>query len=272
MPAAAAAQSPGAVNSSTDTTLAQTLTAAPIPGQTGVAITAGATMLAGRTETKGWTLDGIVSYTTSKRLVMRFEAEAARNDYRVAHGQPYTKIQDNAMALALVLKPIHKHFSLVATGGWARDALLDLDHRVWIEGGLGIHLVDTPHVNFMVAPLYAFGDEARTFTEVAGRVNDVGILQSFSLKLGPRFTFDEYLSAHADLSSTRDSSTMFNVSALSELAPHLNLKVYYQYNYAELAPPGQDPLQTTVGFALQVQFMRTPKPPAAAPTPPPAKP
>ena len=270
-PAALAAQSPGAANASTDATLAQTLTAAPIPGQTGISVTGGGTLMEGRTETKGWTLDGIVSYTTSKRLLMRFEAQAAHTDYRLAPGQPYLTIENHQLATALFLKPVRKRFSLLSIGGWARDELLQLEHRAWVEAGLGIHLVDLPKVNFLVAPLFAVGAEHRTFTDTASGVSDFGVLQTFTLKLNPKFVFEEFLAMHADVTHSGDSSSIWNVSAISEVAPHFNLKVYYQYNYAELVPQGQDPLQTTIGLALQVLFMKAPAPPGGAPTAPPGK-
>lgn len=245
----------------------QPMTSAPVVGQSGVAITASVNLQSGRTDTRAWSLDGMFSHTTPQGLLLRVEAQTNVTYYRVAPGQRYTEIANNDLASVLLLKRLRNKISAIGIGGWARDALLDLDNRSWVEGGIGVNVVEKPAVNLFVSPLVAVGREHRSFTEEGDRVADIGLIQSLSLKAHEKLTIDELLAMHADTTSNRDQNIALNLSVLSTIVPHVNLKVFYQYQYSELVPRGADPTQISLGVAVQVSYARTRKAPAPAPRP-----
>jgi hypothetical protein len=261
LPSVVSAQSPGAAETSLDNALAQSLTSAPIPGQTGIAISAGGNWMSGRTDTKGWSVDGIAAHTTQGRLLMRFEAEVSRTDYGLPTGG-FVQVEDNHLATALVLKPLRPRLSAIGVAGWRKDAIMQLDYRAWVEGGVGIHVAEHPKLNILVAPMFAAGRERRAFTETGGKVLDVALLQSLSFRPHDRFSFDEFVSMHVDTTQSRDKYISVSLSALSKIVKYLSLKLYYQHQYAELVPPGQDPQQSVAGVQLQFTFQRTPAPAA----------
>lgn len=261
LPSLAFAQSPGAAETMLDAALAQSLSSAPVPGQTSVSISAGGNWMSGRTDTKGWNLDGIFAHTTQGRWLMRLEAEVSHTEYGVPTGG-FVPIEDSHLATALVLKPLRPKLSAIGVAGWRKDDILQLDYRTWIEAGIGIHLAESPKLNILVAPMFAVGREQRTFTEAGEKVFDVGLLQSLSFRPNPNFSFDEFVSLHADTTQSRDKYVAVNLSATAKIVKYLALKLYYQHQYAQLVPPGQDPQQSTVGAQLQFLFQRTPAPPA----------
>jgi hypothetical protein len=261
LPRTAQAQSPGASETSTTPALAQELSSAPIPGQGGVSVTAGFSQQSGRTETKGWSLDGIVAHTTKKKLLLRLDAETNYADYKATATTPFFKAEDNHLISLLALHAIRPHLSWLTIGGWRRDMVLQLEYRYWVEPGLGWHVIEKPRVNLLVAGMFAVGTEHRTHTDKGSNVADVGFLQTFTAKVHSKFGVEEYLQTHVDTTEADDQATSFNISAVSEIAPHTGLKVYYQLWRDTLPPPGQDPNQSTIGFGLQISF--TKKPPAA---------
>ena len=252
------AQSPGASESSTTPALAQELSSAPIPGQGGVSVTAGFNVQSGRTETKGWSLDGIIAHTTKKKLLLRFDAETNYADYKATATTPFFKAEDNHLLTMLALRPIRPHLSWLAIGGWRRDMVLQLEYRYWVEPGLGWHVIEKPRVNLLLAGMFAIGTEHRTHTDKGDNVADAGILQTLTVKVHNKFGIEEYLQTHVDTTEADDQATSFNISALTEVAPHTGLKLYYQLWRDTLPPPGQDPVQTTMGFALQISFTKKP--------------
>ena len=257
------AQSPGASETSTTPALAQDLSTAPIPGQSGVTVTAGFSVQSGRTETKGWSLDGIVAHTTKKKLLMRLDAETNYADYKATATTPFFKAEDNHMISMTAMRGINPRLSWLAIGGWRRDMVLQLEYRYWAEPGLAVHVIQKPRVNLLVAGMFAVGTEHRSHTDKGNNVADAGILQTFTAKVTGKFGIEEYLQTHVDTTEADDQATSFNISVLSEIAPHTGLKVYYQLWRDTLPPPGQDPVQTTMGVAVQITFNK--KPPAATP-------
>lgn len=258
------AQTPGAAEASLDAALGQSLTSAPVPGQSFLSISAGGTLMSGRTETSGWSVDAIGSHTTRGGWLFRFEAETARTDYRVSPDGPTVRIENNHLASGAVMHRLRKGMSFIATTGWQQDHLLALDYRIWGEAGVGLHLSERPKFNLLVAPMFAVGRERRGYTETGDKVFDVALLQTMSFRPHDRFAFDEFLSLHIDTTHARDKYVAVNLSALSKITRYLTLKVYYQHQYAQLVPPGQDPRQTTVGTSLQFTLQRAP---AASPKP-----
>ena len=257
VPAAADEQSPGAAETSLDTALAQNLTSSPIPGQTGVAISAAGTLQTGRTDTKGWSVDAIVAHTTTAGLLMRVDAEISRTDYRLPDG-PVVEIENQHLASLLIMRPLNRGVSMIGTLGWQHDHALLLDYRAWIESGVGFHLAEHARLNVLIAPMFSVGRERRSFTDAGQRVLDVSMLHTVSYRPHAAFTLDTFVSVRLDTSHARDKNVAVNVSALSKVARYLSLKVYYQHQHAQLVPPGQDPRQSMLGVALQVNVQKTP--------------
>ncbi len=153
---------------------------------------------------------------------------------------------------------IRPHLSWLGIAGWRRDTVLQLDYRYWAEPGLGWHAIEKPRVNLLLAGMFAVGHEHRAFTTKGANVADAGFLQTLVIKVQDRFGIEEYLQTHVDTTESDDQATSFNVSALSKIAPHTGLKIYYQLWRDTLPPPGQDPVQSQLGFALQISFTKTP--------------
>jgi hypothetical protein len=123
-------------------------------------------------------------------------------------------------------------------------------------------VIEHPRANLLVAGMFAMGTEHRSHTTRGDNVADVGILQTFTAKIHSKLGIEEYLQTHVDTTEADDQATSFNVSMVSQIAPHTGMKIYYQLWRDTLPPPGQDPVQSTLGFGIQISF--TKKPPASA--------
>lgn len=260
----AAAQSPGAAETSTEPALAQELSSAPVPGQGGVSVTAGTSLQGGRTETKGYSIDAIIAHTNKRRQLLRVDFEATFAKYRPAPGAPLIQVEDNVVLSGTFLHPLRPHWSAIGIGGWRRDRVLQLDHRAWVEGGIGFHAIEHRMANLLIAPTFAIGSERRLHTDEGNGVRDFGILQSLALKVHEKLGIEEFVHAHFDTRDADDRTLTFNTSLMTKVAPHTGLKVYYQHHYDALPPPGSEKLQYTVGLGVQISFTK-PAPPAAKP-------
>lgn len=241
-----------------DTTLIHELTSNPIAGQRAVTLTAGATLQQGRTETKGWSLDGVLAHTTDAHLLLRLEAVSTTAHLRPAPGEPYLEVENNHMISGLAMRRFHRNLSWLVIAGWRRDSVLQLDYRVWAEAGVAVHLVANKSVDLFVAPMFAVGDEKRSHTDRGSNVADAGLLQTLTVRVHERFGIEQQLQTHVDTTETDDQATAFSISTLAQVAPHVGLKVYYQLRRDSLPPPGQDPTQSKAGIGVSVSFSRTP--------------
>ena len=166
--------------SSTDSIVAQELTSQPIPGRGGVAITAAGTMQTGRTEIEGWSLQGIAANTLKNGLLLRLQTGVAVTNYRPTPDYGFITIEDNALVDLLALHRLRHRMSILGTTGWKQDQVLQLDYRVWAQAGVGFHIAEAPPINFMVAPMFAIGHERRSYTDIAGNVDDFSLLRQFT--------------------------------------------------------------------------------------------
>ena len=264
---AARAQVPmgGMPSTSTDAIVAQELTSQPIPGRGGVAITAAGSLQTGRIEIQGWSLQGIAANTLQNGLLLRLQSGVAVTNYRPAPGYDFISIEDNALVDLLALHRLRKQMSIIGTTGWREDRVLQLDYRAWAQAGVGFHILEAPPINLMVAPMFAIGHERRSYTGVASMVDDFSLLQQFTWRKVGNFSIVEYVEGRIDLADTFDRNLLFNVTAMTKIAPYTGLTVAYQYQYDSLVPVGVDNRLQKISLGIQVAFTK-PRPPA--PTPP----
>lgn len=255
-PAIAVAQSPGSNEESPEPTLAQELSSTPVRGQSGVSATLGFKLQDGRTEAKGWEIDGIASHTTQRRQLIRFDVEISSSKVRLAENQPFLQIDDNHQFQGLFLQPIRRRISGIALGGWRRDAILGLDYRASVGGGIGLHIVESRRANLLFAPTFVAGKEHRRHTDQANDVVDFGFLQSFVGRVTPVLSIEEWWQTNVDTSDSADKASTFNVSAIARITRHISWKLYYKQQYDGLVPRGQSNSQREIGTAMVIAFAR----------------
>jgi hypothetical protein len=236
------------------TPMIQSLTSAPTPGKGSVSLTGGASFTSTSSQTLGWQVSSVADYTTAQRWLMRLDYVSNYASYGAAPGAARVKISDNHFVSGTFLHRIRTGVSLIAIAGWRRDTIMQLNRRVWGEGGIGFHLVEGKKINMVVAPTFALGREHRAFTSHGDGVEDFGVLQMFTYVVPGTVGIQESLHTGIDSSATDDRSTSFNVSVSAKVAPHVGMKVYYQLQYDSLPPPGTPQKQYTVGFGVSVSF------------------
>ena len=256
VPVSAAAQSPGSSEQSTEPTLAQELSSTPVRGQSGVSLVLGLQVQDGRTETIGWTINGIATHTTQRRQMIRFDLEATSAKYRPAAGQPLLHVDNDRQIHGLFLQPIRPRLSGIGLGDWRRDTILGLDYRAAAGVGLGLHVIETRKMNMFLAPTFEVGKEHRSHTDVGDGVLDFGFLQSFVGQVTPVLSIEEWFQTSVDTQESDDKASAFNISALAKVAKHVSLKIYYKHQYDSLVPPGTSNLQREFGSAIVVAFAR----------------
>ena len=254
---AAHAQAPAAPAAPAPASLVDELTSAPIIGQAGVSITPGGTFQSGRTEARDFNIDGIVARTTSRRTLLRLDVETSVSHHRPADADHFVEIEDNNLVSMLVMQPWRPRLSAVGVGGWRRDGVLQLAHRIAAGGGLGIHVIERPRSNLTLIPLFVVGDEHRMHTTVGEGVADVGVLETVAVRLHDRLIVEQSMQANLDTTELDDHTLRFDASINSEVVRHINLNVYLQLQHDALVPAGQDKLQVKTGVGVQVSFART---------------
>lgn len=259
-PALSFAQTPGAAEQSLDAALGQSLSAQPVPGQSFVSVSASGTLTTGRAAARGWSVDGIASHVNASGWLFRAEAEMGRMDMSLppTSSGPLITVEDSQLVSGIVMHGLRKRLSFITIAAWRRDRLLELEYRTFASAGIGLHLADSQKFSVMVAPMFAGGAEKRSFTVTGDSVADIAVLQTLSYRPHDKFGFDQFLSWHVDTTSTRDRYFDVNLAATSKITKYVSLKVYYQHQYASLVPAETDPVQNTVGTALQFTFQRHP--------------
>jgi hypothetical protein len=236
------------------------LSTAPRPGESGVSATVGMQMQDGRTSTSGWTLSAIAAHTTRNRHLLRFDGELDKAKYAASPTAPMVTVEDNHQATVTYLHMFRKRWAATSSAAWRRDRIIKLGYRAYVEAGLGRQLVETKAVHAFLGVSYAVGKEDRTYTTRANQVLDVGILQTFSYRVTPVLTFDQFLRTHFDTTDSGDRIVQFNATLTSRVSRHAGFRVYYKYLSDALHPLTQDPVQREFGVGFMVNF--SPAPPA----------
>ena len=269
MAGSAAAQSPGASETSTEPTLAQEFSSAPKPGQSAATATIGGQVQGGRTETKGVTANGIFAHTTMKKQLFRVDVETAYARYRAVPDTPSFVVENNKLATLTFLQQVKNRGRLFGMTGWRRDDILGLDYRAWLEGGAGVVAIAEKRVNAFIGGSSSVGKEHRNHTTKGSNVLDVGILQSFNVVITNVLGFEEWYKGHVDTSDTDDNSYTLNASFTAKVSKHAGMKIFYKRQYRfparSLGPGAADHVRRR----LQISFASAPK---KAPETAPAKP
>jgi hypothetical protein len=137
----------------------------------------------------------------------------------------FTETEDNHLLSALVLHPVAPRLSLVGLAGWRRDVVLGLSHRVAAGGGIALHLLQQPHLNVMVSPVFVGGSEARTHTTYGEAVADAGVIQTLALKLNERVTLEQSFKANVDTSALDDHTVRIDASLTSQIVRRVNVNL-----------------------------------------------
>jgi hypothetical protein len=232
--------------------LVEDMQSAPHPGQSGASLTVGGTLKDGRTETVGWQVSGWAAHTTEKRELLRLDLGLQYGGYRAGAGLPRTTVEDNQKALATYIRPLNKRWSLLGVAQWRRDAVLGLDYRAAIEGGIGYNLIETRRIFAQIGTSIAGGREARSHTDVGEAVRDVGILQLFTYRLTPVLGFEEYVKGQLDTTENDDRHVEASVTLLAQVSKAVGLKIYYTHQYDALHAPSTSATQRELGVGVQI--------------------
>lgn len=257
----AAAQTPGASESSTGPSLAQDLASAPRPGESGIEATIGGQLQTGRTETKGLAVNGIFAHTTTKRSLWRVDVETNYAWYRPTADSPSYVAEDNQQANVIYMHPLKPRVWVLGLGSWRRDTILGLNYRVAAEGGIGVEAIATKRATLFLGGGFAAGKEDRSHTEEGSSVADVAFLQTLNIRLTGLLGFEEWFKGHIDTTNADDGNYTLNLSLTAKVAKHAGLKIYYKRQYDALHPSSQSATQSQLGGGVQITFAA---PPAAA--------
>lgn len=252
--APAEAQEPGGLASVNQPALAEELTQAPRPGQSGVSATVGFQLQDGRTETLGVSVAGIVAHTTERKQLLRFDVGAKYGRYRPGPGEPLFVAENNQLVSFTYLQRVKERYGAFGMAGWRRDATLGLDYRAWVEGGFGVEAVARENMMMFVGGSLSVGGEGRSFTDTGSTLLDVGILQTLTLRPTPVMLIEQSLKTHLDTLEPDDNTATFNASVTARVATHVGLKIYYKYQYDSLHPPTSNAAQSEVGAGVQIDF------------------
>lgn len=244
--------------------LVEEMQSAPRPGQSGASLTVGGTIKDGRTETVGWQVSGWAAHTTKRRELFRFDVGTQYGSYRAGTGLPKTTVEDNQSVLFTYIKPLDKRWSLLGIGQWRRDAILGLDYRAALEGGIGYNLIETRRVFAQIGTSVAGGHERRNHTRRGDAVRDIGVLQLFTYRLTPVLGLEEYVKAQMDTTETDDQHFEGSITLLAQVAKVVGLKIYYTHQYDALHAPTTSATQKELGVGVQITLKHanagTPKP------------
>lgn len=254
----AAAQG-AAGGTSTQPALVQTLSTAPKPGESGVSATVGMQIQNGRTSTSGWSISGIAAHTTRNRHLLRLDAEMDKAKYSPAPNDPLVVVEDNQQASFTYLHLFKKRWAAMSTTAWRRDRLIQLNHRFFVDAGVGRQLIETRTVHAFLGVSYALGSESRAYSTRADGVRDIGVLQTFSYRVTPVLNFDQFLRTHVDTTDTGDRIVQFNATLTSRVSRHAGFRIYYKYQSDALHPLTQDPVQREFGAGFMVNFSPSPR-------------
>lgn len=248
---AARAQTPAL----TQPVLLDQVSSAPHPGQSGASVSVGWQLQEGRTETRGWSLTGIGAHTTKKRELLRVDASMSLARYRPVAGAAMETVEDRQRLIFTYLHPLPlRRVGVMALGGWRRDAILALDYRAWAEAGVGVQAIERPRVSTFLGASLAAGRERRSHTRRAGDVVDVGLLQTFNLRLSPTMRVEQWSKAQVDTTDTGDRSTTFEAALLARVMKHVGMKMSYVHQYDAIVAPGRSKTQSSLTAGVQITF------------------
>ena len=230
---------------------------APKPGQSLFSASGGLQFESGLTNTRGWSLSGLVAHTWANHALAQFQVATNYASYGAASSGPYTTITDNQNAFFWYMHPVKTRYSWLGGAGWRRDTILALNYRWWGEGGAGVTLVNSPKVYAMVGGSFSGGRERRSYSGT-DPVQDVGVIQILHWAPTKTASLEEWLRRKHDVRNLDDYSTTFYVAFMAHVTKHAGVKVSYQLDDEGLYPPSTSTSgrQVTVAVGAEVSFTR----------------
>ncbi len=251
IPLSLSAQSAGASEEKTDSTVSQQM-AALTPGAWGIDGTVGFRLQDGRTETLGADLDLILYKVTAGGTLIRFDGELTRAEFRPAPGASRITVEDSKFA-SVTLVPRVAGIRLLGTGFYSRDVPVGLSHRVMAQFGPYLEL-GSGRIHFSIAPVLGVGSQENVEATEAETITNFGVIQSMVWHPTNTSTFETWVAAHRDFDVSDDYSVTANTSLAAKVSAHLGLKIYYKYQLEGIHPAAAGSDQHTVGAGLNITF------------------
>jgi hypothetical protein len=260
----ARAQGVGPSGPSGGATLVQQVLSAPPPGTSNLSAVVGVSWMSGQSNTAGINASGFFAHSTKRQELLRLDGSVGYAKFKLAAKGPSFTVANNNRATFTFFKQVAPRLNFITVGGYRRDVILALDHRVWGEAGHGSMVIMNKYINVLLGASAAVGHEARG-TAPGTRVQDVGVLQMMTLRPTPLMTVDQSFEGRRYVGARDDKAWIFRTSATAMVARHVGLQVAYKYAYDELHPFGVSDYQAELMAGMQITWATPPPKPAAAP-------
>lgn len=236
-----------------DQSAVEAFASGPKPGTTQANATFGFQVQTGRTETLGYTLDGVLAHMTTHKQLVRFAAQEGHGEYRPAPGAARLTVENSHAASLDLIQGVAPHVGIMAGLEFRRDTILALDYRVYGRGGVGL-LFDNKDASFMVGVGGAVGREHSLVPNAPSSYLGVGVQQSLTWHPTPTFVVEDTFSSVVNTSDSGDRTTTLRASATARIASHAGLKVAYTYQYDQVHPIFVSATQQQFTMGVQVFF------------------
>jgi hypothetical protein len=248
------AQSGGANEWALDSTLAQHMMPSPAPGTWAASGTIGAQFLAGRTDSRGYDVDLIVSHSTRRRMLLRFDAEWRRADARLGPNQAMTLLDDTRFLALSAIPRITDHFGVFVSTIWRKDVRAGLESRTMAQVGPYWQPLATKRVQVSVAPFLGIGVQDNVRPSTDDGIEAFGGVTTLTWRVSPMATAEVYVTGHRVLGDDEDHAVQANASITAALTKHLALKVAYNAAHEGVVPIGQASRQHALTTGVTIAF------------------
>ncbi len=158
---------------------------------------------------------------------------------------------------------LNKQLTFITRTTFNKDSVQNINRRVTNLNGLGVMLVQTPHVTFSVVPGVGFTTTdyeitptlAPLFATVKNNTLGYGVFDYFEYKIMPTLTFSQSFLHLRSFSTSSQYVSQLNLSLVGLISPKVGISINYANNYdSQMPEPYIKKSTSTLTSGLQFKF------------------